>query len=97
VELSGGQQQRVAIARALIHEPSLLLADEPTASLDKERGHQVMELFRTAAHERGAAVLVVTHDHRSLDLVHRTFVIEDGILDIGDASPQGTEPVHSGH
>ncbi|MFT5290638.1 MAG: ABC-type lipoprotein export system ATPase subunit [Planctomycetota bacterium] len=56
-----------------------------------------MELFRTAAHERGAAVLVVTHDHRSLDLVHRTFVIEDGILDIGDASPQGTEPVYSGH
>lgn len=80
VELSGGQQQRVAIGRALIHEPTLLLADEPTASLDKERGRQVMELFRAAARERGAAVLVVTHDHRSLDLVHRTFEIEDGVL-----------------
>ena len=80
VELSGGQQQRVAIARALIHEPSLVLADEPTASLDKERGRQVMELFQNAARERGAAVLVVTHDHRSLDLVDRTLEIEDGIL-----------------
>ncbi len=80
VQLSGGQQQRVAIARALVHEPALLLADEPTASLDKERGRQVMELFRTAARERNAAVLVVTHDHRSLDLVDRTFEIEDGVL-----------------
>ncbi len=80
VELSGGQQQRVAIARALIHEPALVLADEPTASLDKERGRQVMELFRSAARERGAGVLVVTHDHRSLDLVDRTLEIEDGFL-----------------
>jgi len=87
VELSGGQQQRVAIARALIHEPSLLLADEPTASLDKERGRQVMQLFQTAAAERGAAVLVVTHDHRSLDLMHRTFEIEDGVLDTSSAQP----------
>ena len=79
-QLSGGQQQRVAIARALVHEPALLLADEPTASLDSARGRQVMELFRTAAEERGAAVLVVTHDHRSLDLMHRTFEIEDGVL-----------------
>jgi len=84
-QLSGGQQQRVAIARALIHEPALLLADEPTASLDKERGRQVMGLFRAAAEERGAAVLVVTHDHRALDLVHRTFEIEDGVLDTNPA------------
>lgn len=80
-KLSGGQQQRVAIARALINQPSLLLADEPTAALDKERGRQVMGLFKSAAKERNAAVLVVTHDHRSLDLVDRTFVIEDGLLD----------------
>jgi len=79
-QLSGGQQQRVAISRALVHQPSLLLADEPTASLDKELGRQVMKLFRTAASERGAAVLIVTHDHRSLDLVHRIFEIEDGVL-----------------
>lgn len=81
VQLSGGQQQRVAISRALVHEPALLLADEPTASLDKELGRQVMTLFRTAARERGAAVLVVTHDQRSLDLVDRIFEIEDGVLD----------------
>ena len=80
VQLSGGQQQRVAIARALVHKPALLLADEPTASLDKERGRQVMMLFRKAARERNAAVLVVTHDHRSLDLVDRSFEIEDGVL-----------------
>jgi len=89
-QLSGGQQQRVAIARALVHEPALLLADEPTASLDRERGRQVMELFRSAAAERGAAVLVVTHDHRSLDLVHRTFEIEDGQLATDVAPLSGT-------
>ena len=84
-QLSGGQQQRVAIARALVHEPSLILADEPTASIDKQRGRQVMELFRKAASERGAAVLIVTHDHRSLDLAHRIFEIEDGVLSIDTA------------
>jgi len=79
-KLSGGQQQRVAIARALVHQPSLLLADEPTASLDKELGRRVMQLLRDAAIERDAGVLIVTHDHRALDLVDRVFEIEDGIL-----------------
>lgn len=90
-QLSGGQQQRVAIARALVHEPSLILADEPTASIDKERGRQVMGLFRNAARERGAAVLIVTHDHRSLDLVDRIFEIEDGKLstDTARVGPTG--------
>jgi putative ABC transport system ATP-binding protein len=78
--LSGGQQQRVAVARALANEPRLILADEPTAALDSHRGRQVMELFRKVAHERGAAVLVVTHDHRSLDVFDRTFEMEDGEL-----------------
>jgi putative ABC transport system ATP-binding protein len=78
--LSGGEQQRVAIARAVVHDPAVVLADEPTASLDSARGRQVMELFRAAAHERGAAVLVVTHDHRILDLVDRIFDMEDGVL-----------------
>ena len=78
--LSGGQQQRVAVARALANQPSLILADEPTAALDSHRGRQVMELFRQVAHERGAGVLVVTHDHRSLDIFDRTLEMEDGRL-----------------
>lgn len=78
--LSGGQQQRVAVARALANQPSLILADEPTAALDSHRGRQVMELFRKVAHERGAAVVVVTHDHRSLDVFDRTYEMEDGEL-----------------
>lgn len=78
--LSGGQQQRVAVARALANEPSLILADEPTAALDSHRGRQVMELFRRVAHERGSAVIVVTHDHRSLDVFDQTYEMEDGEL-----------------
>lgn len=78
--LSGGQQQRVAVARALANHPSLILADEPTAALDSHRGRQVMELFRKVAHEQGAGVVVVTHDHRSLDVFDRTFEMEDGKL-----------------
>ncbi len=81
--LSGGQQQRVAVARALANQPSLILADEPTAALDSHRGRQVMELFRKVAHERGSAVIVVTHDHRSLDVFDRTYEMEDGGLRSG--------------
>ena len=78
--LSGGQQQRVAVARALANNPSLILADEPTAALDSHRGRQVMELFRKVAHEQNAGAIVVTHDHRSLDVFDRTFEMEDGVL-----------------
>lgn len=78
--LSGGQQQRVAIARALANHPSIVLADEPTATLDSHRGRQVMELFRTVAHERGAGVLVVTHDHRALDVFDTLHELEGGLL-----------------
>ena len=85
--LSGGQQQRVAVARALANEPSLILADEPTAALDSQRGRQVMELFSKVAHERGAAVIVVTHDHRSLDVFDTTYEMEDGLL-----KPKTTNP-----
>tara|TARA_B100000609_G_C17184259_1_gene418822 strand:+ start:610 stop:1362 length:753 start_codon:yes stop_codon:yes gene_type:complete len=79
-KLSGGQQQRVAVARALVNRPSLLLADEPTAALDSVRGRQVMELFRNVAHEQNTAVLVVTHDHRALDVFDRALEMEDGNL-----------------
>ena len=78
--LSGGQQQRVAVARALANEPNLILADEPTAALDGPRGRQVMELFRKVAHERGAGVIVVTHDQRALDVFDRVVEMEDGRL-----------------
>ncbi len=78
--LSGGEQQRVAIARALANKPRLLLADEPTAALDSVRGRQVMELFRSVAHENGTTVLVATHDHRALDVFDRILEMEDGAL-----------------
>ncbi len=78
--LSGGEQQRVAVARALANNPRLVLADEPTASLDSVRGRQVMELFRTVAHEHGTTVVVATHDHRALDVFDRILEMEDGML-----------------
>lgn len=67
-------------SRALANEPSLILADEPTAALDSVRSRAVMELFRKVAHERGAAVLVVTHDHRALDVFDVLYEMEDGRL-----------------
>jgi putative ABC transport system ATP-binding protein len=79
-QLSGGQQQRVAIARALANRPSLILADEPTAALDSVRGRQVIDLFRKVAHEQEAGVIVVTHDHRALDVFDRILQMEDGVL-----------------
>jgi putative ABC transport system ATP-binding protein len=79
-QLSGGQQQRVAIARALANQPSVVLADEPTAALDKRRGRQVMELFRMVAHEQNGGVIVVTHDQRSLDVFDTIYEMEDGIV-----------------
>ena len=78
--LSGGEQQRVAIARALANQPSVILADEPTAALDSHRGRQVMELFRDVAHHHGAGVIVVTHDHRTLEVFDTIFKMEDGAI-----------------
>jgi putative ABC transport system ATP-binding protein len=77
-DLSGGQKQRVAIARALAGEPGIVLADEPTAALDSTTGHTVMELLRELAHERGRAVVLVTHDNRILEFADRIVHIEDG-------------------
>ena len=79
-KLSGGEQQRVAVARALANRPVVILADEPTAALDSVRGRQVMELFRKVAHEQNAGVIVVTHDHRALDVFDRSLEMEDGRL-----------------
>lgn len=80
-QLSGGEQQRVAIARALANRPFLVLADEPTAALDSSRARQAMRLFRQLAHELRTTVLVVTHDHRSLDLFDRVLEMNDGHLE----------------
>ncbi|MCA9190435.1 MAG: ABC transporter ATP-binding protein [Planctomycetales bacterium] len=78
--LSGGQQQRVAVARALANHPSVVLADEPTAALDSFRGRQVMELFRDVARQHGAGIIVVTHDHRTLDVFDTIYEMEDGVI-----------------
>jgi len=77
-QLSGGQQQRVAIARALVHEPRLLVCDEPTAALDATSGQTVMELLRRVAVQPGRAVIVVTHDNRVFDFGDRIVSMNDG-------------------
>ncbi|MFC9915068.1 ABC transporter ATP-binding protein [Streptomyces sp. NPDC059862] len=79
-ELSGGQQQRVAIARALANSPSLLIADEPTAQLDAETGHAVMELLRAVVRSEGVTALVATHDATLLDLADRVLELSDGAV-----------------
>ncbi len=79
-QMSGGQQQRVAIARALIHNPSLVLADEPTASLDTERAYQVVETFAGLIHEQKRAGIMVTHDLRMCEYVDRVLMMQDGKL-----------------
>ncbi|MGE6491272.1 ABC transporter ATP-binding protein [Exiguobacterium sp. NPDC077395] len=78
--LSGGEKQRVAVARALINSPQLILADEPTASLDYENGRRVMELLSQQAHREGRSVVVITHDERMLDVCDRILRVIDGTL-----------------
>jgi putative ABC transport system ATP-binding protein len=79
-QLSGGQCQRVAVARALVREPELILADEPTAALDKQTGREIVELLRRLARERTSTVVIVTHDPRILDVADRLMYLEDGRL-----------------
>lgn len=78
--LSGGQKQRVAIARALVSHPQIVLADEPTAALDKKSGRDVVELMQKLAKEQGCTILLVTHDNRILDIADRIVYMEDGQL-----------------
>jgi len=79
--LSGGQKQRVAIARALVSHPSIVLADEPTAALDKKTGRDVVNLMQILAKEQHCTILLVTHDDRILDIADRVIHMEDGRLD----------------
>jgi energy-coupling factor transporter ATP-binding protein EcfA2 len=78
--LSGGQRQRVAIARALVSQPGILLADEPTASLDKQSGREIVDRMKILAKEHGTTILLVTHDNRILDIADRIVHLEDGCL-----------------
>ena len=80
VQLSGGERQRVAIARVLACEPRLILADEPTGSLDSERSKEVVELLRSIAKDRDAIVVVVTHDSDVAALADRRYTLRDGVL-----------------
>jgi putative ABC transport system ATP-binding protein len=82
-QLSGGQKQRVAIARALVRHPRLILADEPTASLDSQTGREIIEIMSRLSKEHGCSILMVTHDNRILDIADRLIRIEDGRLAIG--------------
>jgi putative ABC transport system ATP-binding protein len=90
-ELSGGQKQRVGIARALVNEPRLILADEPTASLDKESGRRVVNLIQDLARKQQSTVIMVTHDNRILDVADRILHLEDGeIQSISEAVASST-------
>ena len=92
-QLSGGQQQRVAIARALVHEPRLVVCDEPTAALDASSGRRVMDLLQDVAVAEDRACIIVTHDNRVFDLADRILALEDGriIHDGKDIPPSHTE------
>lgn len=79
-QLSGGQQQRVAVARALVTEPSLLLADEPTANLDSQSTEQLMQILKVMNKEMGLTVLFSSHDERLLKHINRTLTLNDGVL-----------------
>jgi putative ABC transport system ATP-binding protein len=81
-KLSGGQKQRIAVARGLVHRPKLVLADEPTAALDKETGRAVVTLFQELARDEGCSIIIVTHDDRILDVADRLVKMEDGRIKV---------------
>jgi putative ABC transport system ATP-binding protein len=96
-QLSGGQQQRVAIARALVHEPRLLVCDEPTAALDAHSGRTVMELLKRVAVQAGRAVIVVTHDNRVFDFGDRIIVMNDGRVEKVATAEEHVRSLAVGH
>ena len=87
-QLSGGQRQRVAIARALVRKPRLILADEPTASLDRVTGREAVDLLQHLAREEGCALILITHDARILNIADRLLQLEDGLLTGGDLAAE---------
>jgi putative ABC transport system ATP-binding protein len=100
LELSGGEQQRVALARAVVGQPSAVLADEPTASLDGENGNAIMTLLAEIAKDSSRGVLVVAHDTRILRFAHRVVHIEDGCIvreERGDAALTKNEGDYTVH
>jgi putative ABC transport system ATP-binding protein len=92
-QLSGGERQRVAIARALAGEPRLILADEPTGNLDSKRSREIIALLGEIAHERGAGVLLVTHDTEAAHLADESYTLRDG--ELHKDTPDRQEPVAS--
>ena len=91
-KLSGGQQQRVAIARALVHEPPLVICDEPTAALDAQNGEIVLDLFRQVARSPERAVIIVTHDNRIFSYADRIARMDDGEIVEVKQQDQGEKP-----
>ena len=100
-QLSGGQQQRVAIARALVHEPRLIICDEPTAALDAKNGQIVMELFESVAKGAERAVIIVTHDNRIFQHANRIASMDDGSIqdvhDLDGVTPLPSHLLHIAH
>lgn len=81
LQMSGGQQQRVAVARALANDPAILLADEPTANLDKNTGFQIIELMREINESEGVTIITATHDHKMLTISDRIAWVRDGLIE----------------